>query len=171
MKSVAANKNPSITHYIAARQSNIVALSIYSAICMATLAVLIMHSSFPLGFNSFTVAGSILLFTLIFFILSIEFSLLAIYAIEHLEYFAFIGSALYGIGLTLMVIGISMVLNTLDMEQLAYVVLTIFAIGYMLYYIIRILKLGLETVAATRIVLRNCSFLLIGLGYYLIWCL
>lgn len=157
------------THDITVTQSGLISLSIYVAMCIAIFMLLLIRAPLQLGCNSFTVAAAVLLLAIVLFIFSIEYLLLAIYYAQYLEYFRFIAHSLYGFGQTLMIIGGSMVLNTLGAKQLGLVLLTIFAIGYIIYYITRILKLGLQTPKLKRVFVRLCLFLLIGLGYYIIW--
>lgn len=147
---------------------SILALSIFVLLSIATIGFLVSRPPFEFGFNAATIASGSLLFAVSLFLVSLEFFILAIGYPQRITYFSFIGSSLYGIGLMSMIVGITMALQSFQMGFIPYLFLTLLVVGYIIYYVIRIIKIGLEKPYLWRIVSRVICFSILGIGYLLL---
>lgn len=147
---------------------SILALSIFVLLSVAIIGFLVSRSPFELGFNAATIASGSLLFAVSLFLISLEFFIVAIFYPQHIAHFSFIGSSLYGIGLMSMIVGITMALQSFQMGFIPYLFLTWLIVGYTIYYVIRIIKLGFEKPYLWRIVSRVICYSILGVGYLLL---
>lgn len=149
-------------------EMSIVSISIFTAICLGLMVVLMTRSSFQVGLNPASAASGALLLAILSFVISIDFFLIRIHHPEHTE-FAFIGSILYGLGEICMIIGIAMGLKALATAMIAYLFLAIFTFGFIIYNVFRIYKIGLESPVKIRLLMRGFLLLLLASGLIMIW--
>lgn len=145
---------------------SILALSIFVVLSIGIIGFVVSRSPFEFGFNATTIASGSLLFAVSLFLLSLEFFIIAIFYPQHIAYFSFVGSSLYGIGLMSMIVGIAMALRSFQMGFVPYLFLTWLFVGYIIYYVIRVRKLGFEKPYFGRIVIRLLCFSILGIGYF-----
>ncbi len=149
-------------------EASVVSISIFTAICLGLMVVLMTRSSFQVSLNPASIASGALLLAILAFIFSNDFFLLRIF---HPEYtvFAFIGSSLYVLGEVAMIIGISMALKALATALIAYSFLGAFTVGFLTYNFIRFYKIRLEDPVKVRLLIRVFAFLLLVSGFIMIW--
>jgi hypothetical protein len=147
---------------------SIASLSIFVAICLAIIAVLVTRPGFQVGLNAFTLAGGALLFAVLLFLFANDFFLLMIFHSKN-EFFGVAGSALYVLGEILMVIGISISLKALTTPIFGSLFLIGFTLGFITYNALRIWQVGLESPVKTRLTLRAVSLAILILGYFAIF--
>lgn len=141
----------------AALEISIVSLSIFVAVCMGLMAVLMTRPSFQVGINAASIASGTLLVAILLFIFANDFFILMIYYTQH-KHFGLFGSILYGLGEVLMIVGISIAMNALATSMLAYIFLGVFTLGFITYNVIRFYTLRFESPAGRlRLVLRALS--------------
>jgi hypothetical protein len=149
-------------------ETSVVSISIFTAICLGLMVVLMTRSSFQVGLNPASIASGALLLAILSFIFSNDFFLLTIFYSQY-EVFGIAGSMLYGLGEVAMIIGISIALKALATTLIAYLFLGAFTLGFITYNAIRICKIGLERPARVRLVMRGILLLLLVCGYIMIW--
>ena len=146
---------------------SIVSLSIFAAICLGLMAILLTRPAFEVGFNASSVASGALLLALLFFLFANDFFLLMIYYPDH-RFFGIAGSALYGLGEVSMVVGSSLALKALATAMIGYLFLAAFTLGFVAYNVIRVWQVGLERPIKVRLSLRTLSLFLLISGYVII---
>lgn len=109
----------------------------------------------------------------IFFIFATEFFILAVWNKENCTTWDIIGSIIYGLGHGWIIIGISLTFDLLvNFTMLAYLTITLFLAGYIIYYLLRgIIIKKEESYIKIRIVTRGLMILQIFIGYICIYIL
>ena len=148
--------------------ASITSLSIFIALSAGIIGFLVIQATFEFGYNAATVACGSFIFAISMFLLSLEFFIMGIFHSDHIDYFGFIGSCLYGIGLMSMIVGIALALMTFGMCILSYSFLTLLLVGYGIYYGIRVKRVGVESPCVWRVSLRVIYFLILVAGYFLL---
>jgi len=149
-------------------EMSIVSISIFAAICLAVMALLMTRPDFEVGLNIYSLASGTLLLAMLFFIFANDFFLLMIFYPKK-QFFGIAGSGLYGLGEISMVVGIALALKALAACFIGYLFLSVFTLGFVAYNVIRFWQLGLESSVVTRIILRVLNFLILIIGYVIIW--
>lgn len=160
--------NYDIDRKIKSSQSTITASSIFVALGVATMALLVSQPSVKFGYNATVISAVNLIFAIVLFLVAIEFFILCIHHCEHIDWFGLVGSCLYALGAMFIVVGISVGLVAFDMRPLSYVFLSVSFLGYLSYYIMRMWKLGREGNIKTRMIFRGVYLLQVILGYIFI---
>lgn len=156
-------------HKQSAAEASITSLAIFIAICLAILGLLITQTQANFGYNAPTVASFSLVFAIALLVVAIEFFILCISHPDRDEYFGFIGSTMYGIAVALMILAISLTLETFQMHFFAYLILSAALLLYSVYYGIRIKSLvSEEGLHRGRIIVRGIWFTIIVVGYILV---
>lgn len=132
------------------------------------MVVLMTHLTFQAGFNGTFVASAALLVAILSFILANDFFVLWIYHTEH-ELFAVVGSVLYSLGEVSMIVGICVALTVLATNMLACIFLGLFTLGFVMFEMIRIWKVGIESPVWLRFLSRGISILVLIAGFCIIW--
>lgn len=108
----------------------------------------------------------------VFFIFATEFFILSAWDLKNHIVWGTIGSITYGLGKGWIIIGISLTFDILvNLAQLAYFTITIFFIGYILYYILRWKIKREDPYMKARLVTRALMMIQIFIGYALIYTL
>lgn len=160
--------NDDIDRKIKSAQSTITALSIFIALGVATIGLLVSRPSVEFGYNATVISAVNLIFAIVLFLLAIEFFILCIHHCEHIDWFGLAGSCLYALGAMFIVVGISVSLVAFGMRPLSYVFLSVSFLGYLSYYMVRMRKLGREDNTKTRMIFRSVYLLQVILGYIFI---
>ncbi|MCZ7400868.1 MAG: hypothetical protein O8C61_01445 [Candidatus Methanoperedens sp.] len=109
---------------------------------------------------------------IIFFIFTTEFFILAAWNKENYVTWGTIGSIAYGLGLGWIIIGISLTFDILvHLSQVAYLTMTLFLLGYIIYYLLRWKIKKEEPYIKTRIAVRALMMLQIVIGYVALYLL
>lgn len=151
-----------------APEASIISLSIFIALSLGVIGVLVTQTQVKFGYNATTVGSASLVLAIALFLFSLEFFILCVSHPDRVEYFGFIGSTLYGIGVTSMIVGISLTLKAFQMCFLSYLFLSLLLVGYGVYYAIRIRSLGFEEPRWKRVLIRVICFAIIIAGYPLV---
>jgi len=156
---------------IKASEVSITSLSIFIALSIGVISFLVTTESILFGYNAVTVSSGMLLLAVSLFFISLEFFILSILHKDHLSDFAFYGSSLYGVGLTSMIVGVSIALRAFGLHCISIIFLALLLVGYSIYYSVRIMKLGLEKPKVSRIGVRAVCFILLIAGFPLLFTL
>lgn len=109
---------------------------------------------------------------IVFFVFATEFFILSAWDKENYITWGTIGSVTYGLGQGWIIIGISLTFDLLvNFTRLAYLTLTLFLVGYAIYYLLRWKIKKEEPYMKTRIVIRAFMILQIFIGYISIYML
>lgn len=149
-------------------EMSIVSISVFAAICLGLMAALVTRPDFEIGLNTYSVASGALLLGILFFIFGNDFSLLTIFYSEK-RFFGIAGTGLYGLGEASMIVGISLALKALAACLIGCLFLSVFTLGFLAYNAIRLWQVGLESPVVPRITLRVLNFLILVIGYVIIW--
>lgn len=160
--------NKDIDRKIKSAQSSITSSSIFVALSVGIIILLLTQPSIKFGYNATVLSAGSLTFAIVLFLIAIEFFILCIHHCEHIDLFGLVGSCLYALGAMSIVIGISVGLVALGMRPLSYLFLSVAFLGYLFYYIVRMRKLGREGNFKTRMTFRGVYLMQIILGYIFI---
>ena len=149
-------------------EMSIVSISVFAAICLALMAALVTRPDFEVGLNTYSLASGALLLAILFFVFANDFFLLMVFYPQN-QFFGIAGSGLYGLGEASMMVGIALALKALAACLIGYLFLAIFTLGFLAYNGIRLWQVGLERPIITRIILRVVNFLILVIGYVIIW--
>ena len=109
---------------------------------------------------------------IVFFVFATEFFILSTWDRENHIIWGTIGSVTYGLGQGWIIIGISLTFDILvNFTRLAYLTITLFLVGYIIYYLLRWKIKKEESYMKTRIVTRALMVLQTFLGYACIYTL
>ena len=156
------------TQRTAVTETSVASISIFIAICLGLMVVLMTRSSFQVGLDPASIASCALLLAILAFIFSNDFFILRIFHPEQ-TFFAYVGSILYIFGEVFMIIGISMTLKALATALISCLFLGIFTVGFVTYNVLRIYKIRHEDLGKMRIIIRLIAFLLLASGFFMIW--
>jgi hypothetical protein len=154
-----------IDRKIKSAQSSITSLSIFIALSVAVIGLLISQPSVEFSYNAIVISSASLTFAIVLFLVSLEFFILCIYRCEHIDWFGLIGSCLYALGVIFMIVGISIGIVAFGIKELSFMFLSFTFLGYLIYYILRIRKLGKEDNFKTRMAFRGIHLFIIVIGY------
>ena len=160
--------NNDIDRKIKSAQSTITSSSIFVALSVGMIILLIAQQSVKFGYNATVISAGSLAFAIVLLLIAIEFFILCIHHCEHIDWFGLVGSCLYALGAMFIVVGISVGLVAFGMRPLSYLFLSVAFLGYLFYYIVRMRKLGREANFKTRMTLRSVYLLQVILGYIFI---
>jgi hypothetical protein len=151
----------------AVTETSVASISIFTAICLGLVVVLMTRFSFKVGLDPASLASCALLLAILTFIFSNDFFILRIFHPKH-TFFAYVGSILYVFGEAFIIIGISMALKALATTLISYLFLGIFTVGFVTYNILRICKIKHEDAGKVRLIIRLVAFLLLVSGFVMI---
>jgi hypothetical protein len=154
-----------IDRKIKSAQSSITSLSIFIALSVAVIGLLLSRPSVEFGYNAIVVSSVSLTFAIVVFLFALEFFILCIYHCEHIDGFGLVGSCLYALGVMFMIVGISVGIVAFGIKELSFMFLSFAFLGYLVYYILRARKLGREDNFKTRIASRIVHMLIVVVGY------
>ena len=126
--------------------------------------------------EEFTNIFYVLLFyvlAIVFFVFATEFFILSSWDKENYKKWGTAGSVIYGLGHGWIIIGISLTFDLLiNFTRLAYFTITLFLVGYIIYYSLRWKMIKVEEPhIIARIVTRGLMILQIFIGYICIYML
>jgi hypothetical protein len=157
--------NDEINRKIKSAQSSITSLSIFIALSVAVIGLLLSRPSVEFGYNAIVVSSVSLTFAIVVFLFALEFFILCIYHCEHIDGFGLVGSCLYALGVMFMIVGISVGIVAFGIKELSFIFLSFAFFGYLVYYILRVWKLGREDNFKTRMAFRSIHLFIIAVGY------
>ena len=158
-------QNDELDRKLRSAQASITSLSIFVALSVVMMALVVSQQPVTFGFNSTVVSAGSLMFAIILFLIALEFFILCIYHCEHIDWFGLAGSCLYSFGLMSMIFGIALSMVVFEIRELSFMLLSIASIGYVVYYSLRWYKLKKEIYSTTRIVIRFLSFIILIIGF------
>lgn len=107
---------------------------------------------------------------IVFFVFATEFFILSAWDRENHIIWGAIGSVTYGLGQGWIIIGISLTFDILvNFTRLAYLTITLFLVGYIIYYLLRWNIKKEEPYMKTRFVTRALMVLQTFIGYACIY--
>ncbi len=154
-----------IDRKVRSAQASITSLSIFVALSVAMIGFLASQTSVEFGYNAVVVSSGSLTFAIVLFLIALEFFILCIYQCQHIDWFGLVASCLYVLGAMCMVVGISVSLVAFGLPALSLMFLSVAFLGYLMYYALRLWKLGREDRFKTRMLFRGVSLLLLAIGY------
>ena len=157
--------NEEINRKVRAAQASITSLSIFVALSVAVVGLMVSREPVGFGYNAIVVSSISLALAIALFFVALEFFILCIYHCEHIDWFGLLGSCLYGLGAMCMLVGISVSLVAFGMRELSFIFLSMVFLGYLVYYALRMSKLGQEDRFKTRMAFRGACILVLAIGY------
>jgi hypothetical protein len=154
---------------VRAAQASITSLSIFVALSMAVIGLVVLWEPIVFGYNATVVSSISLTLAIALFFIALEFFILCIYHSEYIDWFGLLGSCLYGLGATCMMVGISISLTAFGIRQLSFIFLSVTLVGYLVYYALRMSKLGREDRSNIRLAFRGVCISVLVIGYFLLF--